>query len=311
LLFLFAGFFMNACSEDELSSQSVIMDSNTELNAFDIWLEKHYRIPYNVKLKYRLDDTETNISYNLSPVVYEKGVAFAKILLHAWFGTYNEIKGEDFTKTYIPKDIVLVGSGMYSASSTTVGTASGSVKITFADLNDRINLNNLSVSSLIGGLDTTGTGNKNGAVLLTAIHEFTHILQQTKPYPEEFSLVSDNDYAGGDWDKVFTTYMQGWQKGFVTKYAGESPNEDMAEMVAIYVVSGAKVWDAVLRRADLEVPATVAADSDTRPSVKLVKKMTILRKYLKDSWAIDLDEMHTVFTRRVNELPSMDLTTLD
>lgn len=321
MLFLFVGLVFTSCSGDSLDSQSVITETSSSPNELDFWLVKNYVQTYNVDFKYRIDNRENNYSYSLTPVTYERGVAFAKILMHTWLKTYDEVKGQEFTQTYIPKNIVCIGS----KQGNTVGEAEGGVKITFFNLNERINLDNLTVESLTGKTDTTGNGNEESASLKTAFHEFSHILHQNKALPEDFSLVSDKDYVGGDWDTFYKNPIDAWSKGIISKYAGSSPNEDFAEMIALYVTRGPAMWSAVLKKADQQTDklldalrlagvtdATVLAKIEAdRPSIKLTTKMSKIRSYLKNSWNIELDEMQAIFYRRVNELPEMDLTNLD
>ncbi|MDR1762392.1 MAG: putative zinc-binding metallopeptidase [Dysgonamonadaceae bacterium] len=297
LMMLIAGLFVfTACDKDELDPNSVIVDSSTVKNDFDKWLDKNYVEPYNVDFKYRIDNRETSVSYSLTPVEYEKAIAFAKILLHTWIGTFDEIKGKEFTQTYIPKNIQVIGS----KQGNTVGEAEGGVKITFFELNDRITLPSPTVASLVGRTDTTSTGTEQSAALKTAFHEFSHILHQTKPYTTDFPNISDSDYAGGDWNTYYSTPSAAWAKGFISQYGSSAPNEDFVEIIALYVVRGGQPYfDSIVKKAgDVGGPI-------------LTQKLDIVRTYLKNSWAIDLDEMQSVFQRRVNEVIAMDLTSLD
>ncbi len=52
-----------ACSEDDLSDQSVITNSVNEPTEFDAWLEQNYRAPFNIRFLYRYEDIETDMLY--------------------------------------------------------------------------------------------------------------------------------------------------------------------------------------------------------------------------------------------------------
>ncbi|MDR1092474.1 MAG: putative zinc-binding metallopeptidase [Prevotella sp.] len=298
LLSLFTGIGFVACGEDGLSSESVIVDKTTEQNELDRWIEDNYTKSYNIDFIYRSDDREYNMSYNLVPPTYERSVAMAKLLLHVWLGTYDDVHGRLFTKTYIPKTIMLVGSGMYRSTSTVIGEAEGGQKITFARINE-LNLTTPSLSELVGVPNFTGNGTDATGVLKTAFHEFSHILTQNKPLPEAFALISQNDYVGDDWNASGTTPRAAWNKGFVTKYASHSPNEDFAEIVSIYIVRGESNWTQLL------------ATAGTAGVTILNQKTEMINTYLKNFWGVTLDELRLGFEGRVANLDEIDLINLN
>ena len=53
------------CSDDDLSSTSVITDDTTEKSKFDNWLYKNYVEEYNIDFKYRYSDKEADRNYNV------------------------------------------------------------------------------------------------------------------------------------------------------------------------------------------------------------------------------------------------------
>jgi len=286
-----------ACQEEELSSESVIIDSNTASTPFDGWILENYTKPYNIDLIYRANNREYPIEYTLAPPKYGHAVGVAKILQHLWLGTYNDLKGTTFTKTYIPKVIILVGSGMYNSGSVTVGEAEGGVKITFARIND-LDLENLTLATLTGGTVYTGTGTESSGMIKTAFHEFAHILTQTKPLPETFSLITPNAYVGEDWNANGTTPQAAWTTGFATKYSKHSPSEDFAEIVSVYTTRGAANWDQLL----------VSAGATGAAIINL--KTQAINRYLQTSWNTNLDAMRKAFEARAATLNEVDLVTL-
>lgn len=47
-----------ACSDDSLSSESVIKSSKTADTAFDKWLYKNFVVPYNIQIQWRYEDKD-------------------------------------------------------------------------------------------------------------------------------------------------------------------------------------------------------------------------------------------------------------
>lgn len=287
-----------SCEEEELSPQSVIVDSNTPMNEFDEWLLENFTKPYNINFIYRADNREYSLDHTLVPPKITHSIAVAKILKHLWLGTYDDVKGMAFTKTYIPKTIVLVGSGMYNSTTVVVGEAEGGVKITFARVNE-LNIDNIALADLTGNSTYTGNGTESTGLLKTAFHEFAHIMTQTKPLPEEFSLISALDYLGDDWNAVGTTPKAAWTAGFPTKYSRHSPGEDFAEIMAIYVTRGSTNWNNLLAAAGAEGAEI------------LNTKVAMINKYLQTSWGTNLQKMREAFESRAEDLDELDLTNLN
>ena len=108
--FLFMVFvpFFTSCGEDDLED-SKFRKMTVERNEFDNWLLANYVQPYNIDLKYQLEDIETDMSYNLVPAELDKAKEMAKLIKHLWLGAYDEVCGEVFMKQYGPRIINLIG----------------------------------------------------------------------------------------------------------------------------------------------------------------------------------------------------------
>jgi substrate import-associated zinc metallohydrolase lipoprotein len=144
-------------------------------------------------------------------------------------------------------------------------------------------------------------------------------MTQTKNFQTEFKAISASEYRGDDWDANDTGGSSdtiALQSGFISKYARKNADEDIAEMLAIYVTRGDAIWqscmkDAVAHRNDtLYIPNPVTgvperqitAYLDSTGYYIISKKMEYVRSYLQDSWSINLDTCRAVFERRIDSL---------
>jgi substrate import-associated zinc metallohydrolase lipoprotein len=298
LCFLLIVVFGSCREEDALDPNSVFVDPDeTDQIEFDRWLWDNYVHPYNVSILYRLKDVETNFSYNVVPADVDKSFALAKILKHVWLGTLTEVKDDEFTADYIPKTLQLIGGKIYKSDGTVLnGEAEGGVKITFTRVNE---LPDAAGTALVNLL--VGSRNEYG-ILKTAFHEFTHIMTAAKNYPESFSLISQLDYVGDDWTKGSADDIEALQTGFITKYARKDADEDIAEILSIYVTRGKANWDACMKDAVQEVIMNGVTVLDSTGYKIIDQKLSYVRDYLKNSWEIELDTFRTVFERRTASL---------
>jgi substrate import-associated zinc metallohydrolase lipoprotein len=276
-----------SCTDDEINSESIFKDPDPATQTeFDKWLLSNFTYPYNIIFKYKMKDIESDITYNLVPATVEKSIAFAKLIKHLWVEVYDDVAGSDFTKTYIPRVIHLIGSGAYNTNNTVLlGTAEGGMKITLYRIND------LDPKTVTIGLLTD-------RYLKTLFHEFAHILHQTKNYSEEFARISNSDYVSNDWSSSSNTEAIAYQRGFVSRYARKEANEDFVETLAIFVVRGQTNWETILNAAGTEGAAIIN------------KKFDIVQDYLKTAWNIDIYELRRTFESRVATMHLLDLENL-
>ena len=79
-----------ACSEDDLSSTSVIQPPQVVQNDFDRWLDRHYLAPYNIEFQYRYTDIESSMGYYLTPADYNQSIALAKLVIALCLEPYDD-----------------------------------------------------------------------------------------------------------------------------------------------------------------------------------------------------------------------------
>ncbi|MCH5216340.1 MAG: hypothetical protein J1F10_05315 [Muribaculaceae bacterium] len=216
-----------ACSEEKLDPNSIFGDVNDELNKdaytykFDKWLEREYRLKYNLDFRYRMEDVGSNLDYNLVPASYQDALDLAILSKYLWFDVYAKMAGDpEFLQKYGPRIIHVIGSPAFNPTFGTMvlGTAEGGIKITLY----RVNY-----------LDPTSPEQLNNYYFKTMHHEFGHILHQQKFYPNEFRLVS-KDYEADTWqDKNFA---QSLSMGHFSPYSTSGISEDWVECIANYIV---------------------------------------------------------------------------
>lgn len=283
-LFLVAGSFSSCNNDEDIDTRNSIFTTvEEEPTGFDDWLMSNYIYPYNIQVKYRLDDTETDVKYDLVPADYDRAVALMKIVKHVWMEAYDEVWGIENTRTYVPKLIQLIGNVAYTQSGMILGQAEGGLKVTLFRVNE-INMNSLDPAQL------------NEYYFKTMHHEFTHILNQTKAYDPSFDRINESDYVGSSWYQI--DKKDALAKGFISPYAMDRATEDFAEMMSIYVTNDAATWESML----------ATAGESGRPTIE--KKFEIVYNYMIDSWGVDLNVLRDIVQRRQNEIFDLDLSSL-
>lgn len=229
-----------SCSEEELGptifpTDPVPVDPNGYTYKFDKWVEQNFLLPYNLEFKYRMEDIESDMNYNLVPATFDNARDLCLLTKYLWFDAYKELSNEDFLKTYGPRILHLIGSPAYNPTSGTeiLGLAEGGLKVTLFKVNE---------------LALTNVNQLNEYYFRTMHHEFGHILHQTKTYPAEFNLLSTGRYDSGSWQSKPIGLMA--SQGLITPYASSQAREDFAETIANYVTRPQEQLDLILWMAD-------------------------------------------------------------
>ena len=86
---------LGACNNDEDvdKANSIFSTEEVERSPFDNWILGNYTHPYNIALKYRMEDNESDMTHVLAPADYKKSVVLAKIIKHVWLEAYDEATG--------------------------------------------------------------------------------------------------------------------------------------------------------------------------------------------------------------------------
>ena len=275
-----------ACGKEELSG-SIFQDPEERTSEFDLWLQRNYVDPFNIRFEYRMPDRETNFSYWVSPPNVRESIMIAKLLKFTTIEAMIEMMASDdenvdpalFVKSYFPKVIFLVGSFEISNTGTT----------NLASAENGLQINILGVNFFTVEKDAV-------RIAGTMLHEFTHILDGIYACPAKYKDVTPDGYVGSRYSTLGNDYLQ---NGYVSNYARSSVAEDIAETCGRLISLTDAEWEAMYAAAGSEAGA------------KLRMKHEIVRKWLLDSYGVDARKWSEIYHRRISELDSLDWESLD
>ena len=275
-----------SCSEDNPSDESIFPNKPVQRDNFDKWLLTNYTYPYNIDFKYKMEDIYSDMKYHLVPADSAKSAKLAIIAKYLWFDAYAECVGSNFVKENVPRVIHLIGSAAYNSGEGTMvlGTAEGGLVITL------YMVNRLTDKTL------KDYATMNEYYFHTMHHEFTHILNQLKPYDSQYDRITESDYVSGNWYGKSPRVAH--RLGFVSPYAMDQGREDFAEMLSYYVTLSESEWNDILQ------------DAGTKGASLIKQKLEMVRSYMSASWNVDIDELRTAVLRRAGQIEKLDLTTL-
>jgi substrate import-associated zinc metallohydrolase lipoprotein len=292
LLISILGFLGISCEQfDDKFTESVFVDEQVEKTAFDKYLDNNYLTPYNLSFLYKMSDMGSNISYNLVPTELDKSKRLAILIKYLWFDAYGEVVDQEFLKFYGPRIIHLIGSAAYNPRLGTMllGSAEEGVKVTLYKCND-FEPENINVATL------------NEYYFKTMHHEFAHILHQQKTYPKEFETLSAGYYDPSYWQE--RTASVAASLGCASPYGSSQPREDFVEIIANFIVQSDAWWANLLDLASkpgIDVNGAVYQENLDGKAI-LQAKIEICRRWLKESWNIDLDALRACVALRQTKI---------
>lgn len=301
LLSLF--FSLGSCAEDKFTD-SIFLDPSSELDPnsasypFDAWLYENYLVPFNLDFRYKLQDVGADMDYNLVPTQYDKAIDMALLVKYLWFDAYSTAIDNEFLKMYGPRIIHLIGSPAFNPANGTMilGLAEGGIKVSLFRCNN---------------LDYKDVAMLNEFYFKTMHHEFAHIMHQTKTYPKEFNTISSVYYEPFSWQNRDARVVA--SLGFVSPYASSQTREDFVEVIANYIVKSDAEWNSLLAMAakgwqDKDGSISEVIDADGVEGDKIIlRKLSICRQWLRDSWNVDLDKLRSEVQTRQNNIDMEEL----
>ena len=254
-----------ACNNKEnLSSESVLKPRTTAQTALDTYIYNNFQQPYNIIVTYNYIDADFEMGKYLYPPTESKVQPMLEIVKKVWIDSYTQVAGQDFIKSVAPRQISLIGGyNMNSDGTITLGFADSGMKITLFNVDQ---------------LDVT----KHAATrqyFHTIQHEYCHIINQRKPYSEEYGKITPSDYTA-NWYNIQLADAN--KKGFITPYSMLNDIEDFAEMTSGILSMSKTDWDAKVN----------AIPEEGRNIIR--KKEEFVVSYFKSEWNIDLYKLQEV-----------------
>ena len=254
-----------ACNNKEtLNPESVIQPRVTAQTALDTYIYNNFQKPYNISVTYNYIDADFEMGKYFYPPTEAKVQPMLEIVKKVWIDSYTQVAGQDFIKSVAPRQISLIGGyNMNSDGTITLGFADSGMKITLFNVDQ---------------LDVT----KHDATrqyFHTIQHEYCHIINQRKPYSEEYGKITPSDYTA-NWYNVRLADAN--KKGFITPYSMLNDIEDFAEMTSGILSMSKTDWDAKIN----------AIPEEGRKLIR--KKEAFVVAYFKSEWNIDLYKLQEV-----------------
>lgn len=276
LLFAAAACCFASCSEEGIGDRNELLlglgGDEYVPTAIDHWIDENYVGPYNMDVKYRWNRSELSLNNTLIPIREEVVIPIMRAIHRGWIVPYEQVVDPSFIRKLSPKRFVLVGSPKYSNNTIVLGEAEGGRKIVIFRLN----------------WYTKGSDNMDllRSVIKTCHHEFGHTMHQAVKYPTEFEDITASGYEAS-WTSI--NEKESIRRGFVSRYACASPNEDFSDMLSYICINGRKWFDdrvaqAAAYYADPVERATMSYD----PAAALRSKESMIVNYMKSVWNINL-----------------------
>ena len=258
-----------ACQKEKAldTEKSVIEEPSAQTrNNIEQYIYDSIQKPYNVGVLYKFVDndfSDENQKKYLYPATESNVVPILKKLKRIWIDPYTRIAGEDFIKGAAPRQISLIGSWL-------VNEENGTITLGFADSGMKIAL---------FGVDKIDLSDRDRVreYFHTVHHEYCHIINQKKPYSDEFAKITPSGYTAV-WNNH--TDAEALQLGFISAYARANNIEDFAEMTAHMLIMGKTAWD-----------TKINAITSATGKEALRKKEAFVVNYFKSEWNIDFYEL--------------------
>ena len=175
---------------------------------------------------YNYIDADFEMGKYFYPPTEAKVQPMLEIVKKVWIDSYTQVAGQNFIKSVAPRQISLIGG--YNVN------PSGTITLGFADSGMKITLFN------VDQLDVT-QHEATRQYFHTIQHEYCHIINQRKPYSEEYGKITPSDYTA-NWYNVRLADAN--KKGFITPYSMLNDIEDFAEMTSGMLSMSKTAWDA-------------------------------------------------------------------
>jgi len=285
------GVLLSQCAKDE-NTPYVRPTTNASTHQNDVYITKYMLDPYGTAVRWRWDNRFILPTQSATPIQSDLVIPVTQILEYLWAGVYEAQgqNGQKLIKQLFPPELQYIGSYIYKDDGSQVlGFAEGGARITLLNLN-KYDLKNRDWLS-----------SPNDGVLGTAHHEFTHIVHQNYGLPTGFKGITN--YNGNGWMNI--SENDAIKAGAISPYGTNNEFEDFAELVGHYIV---------MPKADFEKKYILQEDCSqkTKPAdiqlcqelnagkLLIDKKLSIVTKFYKDQFGIDLVALRDTMENRLN-----------
>lgn len=270
-----------SCNTNDEITDPIIVIPEAPTSELDIWIDSIFRVPYNIDVEYKWNNSDVDQSHDLVPPKEALVKPFLQTVKKIWIDTYNQVasSGNNFMRDYTCRKLKLIGSGSYNSGSVTLGLAENGYKITLYTINDF-------------NIETGVTRSKLREYFRVMHHEFSHILNQRKPYDVNFQNIT-GAYSS-DWTTLNDSEAR--ELGFISAYARSADTEDFVETLSFYVCYSETEWNSLL------------AGIDSEEGVKYIEsKVQVVSSYMQDTYGVNLLELRTAILTAFDEVLNGDL----
>ena len=318
-------FFLGCSNHDKLSDDTPESDDSTlnPQNELDRYLDKYIATPYSIEIVYRYEDNKLiNREYSYTPTQYDKAVQFVNVFKYLFVEPYVKITSTTFLKEHSFNMLILLAFN--SDGSKNVGLANVGRKVHLTEINN-IQPNNIYWlnDNLLSTLYHENSHTLHQSIQYTTDYEkislndyqggncFSH-WGSTRDYLKAGFITA---YSSYDHDEDFVEllaryivyYNASLDCGCATTNSSLDTDGDgfddslytawKAKFVNYGDITGyesASVWEEVLKEADVKI-----RDTETYTGKqKLEQKIAIMKKYLSETWNINLDEFRAEIRSR-------------
>ena len=321
-------FFLGCSNDDKLSDDTPESNGSTlnPQNELDRYLDKHIATPYSIEIVYRYDDNKLiNREYSYTPTQYDKAVQFVNIFKYLFVEPYVKITSTTFLKEHSFNMLILLGQPAFNSDgSKNVGLANVGRKVHLTEINNIQPNNNYWLNdNLLSTLYHENSHTLHQSIQFTTDYEkislndyqggnsFSH-WGSTRNYLKAGFITAYSSYDHDeDFVELLARYIVYYNATLDCNCATTDSNLDTdgdgfddnlytawkAKFVNYGDTTGyesASVWEEVLKEADVKI-----RDAETYTGKqKLEQKIAIMKKYLSETWNINLDEFRAEIRSR-------------
>ncbi|PKV50465.1 substrate import-associated zinc metallohydrolase lipoprotein [Aquimarina sp. MAR_2010_214] len=262
-----------SCDKGDSVGPTQINTETPQLSELDIWIRNNFTTPYNIEIQYKWNENEVDLNRYLYPPTVDNIKPLLEVVKAIWIEPYTQLGGENFIKNIAPRQFTLAGGFNYNQSATiTLGFAEAGTKITLFNV-DQLDLTDLVLTK---------------RYFKTIQHEYTHILNQTKPFDPAFGEVNPKNYTAQWFNRSLSVANE---LGYITPYASSSAIEDYAEMVSVMLTNSKTEFDALVDG---------ITSNEARASIRTKEQFVV--KYFTDEFGIDLYELQELVNQKTLDI---------